>query len=109
MLQRIYGGKWVDPDTCQQMLDIMKLCDGETRITKYLPKGTVVAHKTGSADRVANDVGIVYTPKGDYILVMYYNGNTADEEEYNSNQDRHISEAVLARISRDVYRAYTES
>lgn len=109
MLQRIYEGKWVDPDTCQQMLDIMKLCDGETRITKYLPKGTVVAHKTGSVDRVANDVGIVYTPKGDYILAMYYNGNTADEEEYNSNQDRHISEAVLAGISGDVYRAYTES
>lgn len=108
MLQLIYQGKWVDEVACKQMLDIMKLCDGNNRITKYLPAGTVVAHKTGSMDRVANDVGIVYTPQGDYILVMFYNGNTAAQEEYDCNMDRHISDEVLARISGEVYRKYIE-
>ena len=108
MLQLIYAGKWVDADTCKQMLSIMKLCDGDNRITKYLPAGTVVAHKTGSMDRVANDVGIVYTPKGDYILAMFYNGNTAAQEEYDSNKDRHISDEVLARISGEIYAEYTQ-
>lgn len=109
MLQLIYEGKWVDPDTCQQMLAIMKLCDGDNRITKYLPAGTVVAHKTGSMDRVANDVGIVYTPKGDYILAMFYNGNTAAQEEYDINKDRHISDEILARLSGEIYSIYIEN
>jgi len=91
-----------------KLLDIMRLCDGKTRLTKYLPAGTAVAHKTGTCDRVTNDVGIVYTPKGNYILALLYNGNVADEEEYVNNKDRRIGEELLARISRDVYNAYIE-
>lgn len=37
------------------------------RIPKFLPKEVVVAHKTGDMDYFEHDVGIVYTPKGDYI------------------------------------------
>ena len=108
LLELFYRGKWVGPELDGQMLEIMKLCDGNTRLTKYLPPKIPVAHKTGSCDRVANDVGIIYTPKGDYILSLFYNGNVASEEEYLSNLDRHISEELLARISRDVYCAYME-
>ena len=69
----------------------------------------MVAHKTGSMDRVANDVGIVYTPKGDYILAMFYNGNTATQEEYDSNKDLHISEEVLAQLCGEIYSIYIEN
>jgi len=106
LLELIYRGKWTGEASDRQMLEIMKLCDGNTRLTKYLPNGTAVAHKTGSCDRVANDVGIVYTPKGDYILALFYNGNVASEEEYVNNLDRHISEEILACVSRDVYNTF---
>jgi len=108
ILRRIYLGKWVNREMDAKLLDIMRLCDGKNRITKYLPAGTAVAHKTGTCDRVTNDVGIVHTQKGNYILALLYNGNVADESEYVNNKDRHISEEVLARISRDVYNAYIE-
>ncbi len=39
-------------------------------IPKYLPENIIVAHKTGIIDTFDNDAGIVYTPKGDYIIVL---------------------------------------
>jgi len=108
LLTTVYRGEWQGEEMDRQMLEIMKLCDGSTRLTKYLPPKTPVAHKTGSCDRVANDAGIIYTPKGDYVLALFYNGNVASEEEYRANLDRHISEEVLARISREVYYAYMD-
>lgn len=106
LMELLYTGRWVNADASEQMLNIMKLCQTNERIPKYLPKGTVVAHKTGSMDRVANDVGIVYTPEGDYILSLFYNGNTASEDEYSWNTHNFFSEALLAHISEDIYYAY---
>ena len=108
VLELMYTGKWVNAKASEQALDIMKLCQTNGRIPKFLPKGTPVAHKTGTMDRVANDAGIVYTPKGDYILTLFYNGNTASEEEYVSNPRGFFSEGLLAHISEDVYNAYVE-
>ena len=39
-------------------------------LPKYLPENIVVAHKTGNIDAFDNDAGIVYGPKGDYIIVL---------------------------------------
>jgi len=108
VLELMYTGKWVNAEASEQALDIMKLCQTNGRIPKFLPKGTPVAHKTGTMDRVANDAGIVYTPKGDYILTLFYNGNTASEEEYSKNTHNFFSEGLLAHISEDVYNAYVE-
>ena len=106
MLELLYNGAWQGRESDEQELQILKLCQTNGRIPKYLPKGTAVAHKTGTMDRVVNDVGIVYTPKGDYILTMFYNGNTADEAEYAANPHGHFGEELLAGISRDIYDAY---
>ena len=38
------------------------------RIPKRLPSDTVVAHKTGLERRICHDVGIVYSPNGDYVI-----------------------------------------
>ena len=108
VLELMYNGKWVSPEADAQAIAIMKQTQTNGRIPKYLPKGTPVAHKTGTMDRVANDAGIVYTPKGDYILTLFYNGNTASDEEYMSNSRGFFSEALLAHISEDVYNAYVQ-
>lgn len=106
MLKLLYHGRWVDQNWDSQAMDILKQCQTNGRIPKYLPVGTVVAHKTGTMDRVANDVGIVYTPKGDYVLSLFYNGNTASDEEYQKNDHNFISEDLLATVSREIYDAY---
>lgn len=103
MLELLYQGKWVSRAADSQALDIMKLCQTNARVPKYLPRGVAVAHKTGTMDRVANDAAIVYTEKGDYILSMFYNGNTASEEEYRSNCNNLVGDELLANLSRDIY------
>ena len=108
MLELLYTGKWVNREADDQALSIMKLCQTNSRIPKFLPPGTSVAHKTGSIDRVANDAGIVYTANGDYILALFYNGNTASEEEYLTNSNYLIGEELLASISRDIYNAFVQ-
>ena len=73
------------------------------RIAKYLPRGVDVARKSGSMDRVVNDTGIVYSPHGDYIITMFYNGNTASEEEYRTHFRKFMGENLLADLSKKVY------
>ena len=103
-LETVYQGEWYGRETCDKMLDIMKKCQTNSRIPKYLPKGTVVAHKTGTFDRLSNDSGIVYTPKGDYILTMSYNGNLASEEEYYGVNDHGFyGDEIMAHLSRSIY------
>lgn len=107
-LQAVYLGKVISAEASGRMLDIMKICQTNTRIPKFLPKTVSVAHKTGTMDRVANDVGIVYTEKGNYILSLFYNGNESSDEEYVRNSKGAESDSLLAEVSRDIYQAWME-
>ena len=40
------------------------------RLPVGLPKGTVIAHKTGDLEGVVHDAGIVFGPKTDYLVVV---------------------------------------
>lgn len=108
VLRLVYEDKLFSPWVSQQMVDIMKRCHTNSRIPKHLPRGIEVAHKTGTMDKVANDVGIVYTEKGDYILCLFYNGNVASQEEYDRNVKGSLSDSLLAEISRDIYAEYVK-
>jgi beta-lactamase class A len=62
------------------------------RIPELLPENTVVAHKTGELYGFKHDAGIVFAPKGDYVIVMMSDTKTP-------------AEAVkqMAQLSKDVY------
>jgi beta-lactamase class A len=66
----LYKGEIVDADYSKQMIEVLKKQQLNDRIPKYLPKGTLVAHKTGEIDYYKHDAGIVFTNAGDYILVV---------------------------------------
>ena len=106
ILRLMYEKKLYSEQACEKMLDILKKCQTNTRIPKFLPPSVDVAHKTGTLDCLCNDVGIVYTSKGDYLLAMFYNGNVADMEEYAQNDRGRNSDALLAEISREIYEEY---
>ena len=76
------------------IIELMKRIQAATRIPGLLPKGTVVAHKTGSYRRLRNDVGIVYAPNGPYVIALFA------RDLVNDNID---DDAALARISLAVY------
>ncbi len=108
ILERFYRGTWVDAEASREALDIMKRCQTNSRIPKLLPPDCHAAHKTGSMLRVANDAGIVYTPSGDFILALFYNGNVASEEEYAANASGRLGDELLAGLARDVCNAFLE-
>lgn len=108
LMELVYRGEWVSRRACDGMLAILKACQTNRRIPRHLPIGTVVAHKTGTLDRLAVDAGIVYTPKGDYALSLFYNGNLAPRADYDANVRRTVGDDVLADISLAVYEAYME-
>jgi len=102
-LELLYRGEVLTPEACREILEIMKACQtGEARIKRYLPHGVKVAHKTGTMPGVVNDAGVVFTDKGDYVLVVFINGL-----DYEKLQFVPLGEELIAQISKKVYDVYT--
>ena len=108
LLKALYNGTFTDPDTDRQILDVMHNFQSTLLIPAKLPSGVRIAHKTGSIDHLANDCGIVYTERGNYVLAMSYNGNLASLEEYESTAGIAKGRDVLGQLSADIYRVFTE-
>ena len=79
LFKRLYRGKCVGLDQDREMLAIYKRQTDNDSIPGDLPQGTVVAHKTGEVSDVRHDGGIVYTPKGAYVLVIFTRNYTPYE------------------------------
>ena len=109
LLRALYGEAFLSHEYNERVLGLMKPHPQYNRLEKYLPCGTRVARKTGSLDRLANDVGIIFTERGPYVVAAFYNGNTASREEYDREDKRHLAEELIARVSQAVYRLHTET
>jgi len=68
--EKLYKGELNNSQYTQEMLDLLKAQKLNNKLPKYLPKGTVVAHKTGEIGYLSHDAGIVYAKNGDYIIVV---------------------------------------
>ena len=95
LLELIYDGDILSPQSQEAVLDILKRQQLSTVIPYALPPGTVVAHKTGSYHSVRCDVGLVFSPTGPYTVAIMAKQITA--------RDRLSIDASLAAISRAVY------
>lgn len=95
--EKLYRGQLADKEYSAKMLDLLKKQQLNNKLPKYLPQGTVMAHKTGELGQVSHDAGIVYTNKGDYIIVVL-SESTAPK----GAEDR------IANISKDVYTYFTK-
>ncbi|MBP7832919.1 MAG: serine hydrolase [Candidatus Levybacteria bacterium] len=74
--EKLYAGKLGSKGSTASMLELLKKQQLNDRIPKYLPEGLEVAHKTGELGAVKHDTGIVFTPKGDYIIVLLSETNS---------------------------------
>ena len=85
LLEKIYRKQVATPALCEQMIAIMKQNDGVLTIPSRLPKGTVVAHKTGTLAYVRGDAGIVYRNDGPtkqpFLLSVFVEGVPTPEAE----------------------------
>ena len=80
LLTQIHRNEVTTPALCRQMLDILKQNEDTLTIPRLLPKGTVVAHKTGVLPYVRGDAGIVFTTKP-FLLSVFVEGVPTPEAE----------------------------
>lgn len=97
LFEKIYKGAVVDTKYSQKMIDVLVRQQVGDRLPKYLPEGTKVAHKTGNIGFFENDAGIVYSPSGDYVIVVLTETNNPLEA-----RDK------IGRISEVVYKYFNK-
>ena len=95
LLELIYDGDILSPQSREAVLDILKRQQLSTVIPHALPTGTVVAHKTGSYHTVRCDVGIVFSSTGPYTVAIMAKQMMAG--------DRLSVDTSLAAVSKAVY------
>ena len=95
LLELIYDGDILSPQSQEAVLDILKRQQLSTVIPHALPSGTAVAHKTGSYHNVRCDVGIVFSPTGPYTVAIM--------AKQMAGGDRLSVDASLAAVSKAVY------
>ena len=103
LLDVFYSGRSLKPDTKDFLYKIMtETTTGPNRIPALLPKGTIIAHKTGSSGTneagltpATNDVGIITLPNGKHIAIAIF--------VCNSSADEATREMVIAKIAKAVY------
>ena len=96
LLLAIDGGTAMSPESREFLLGVMsRTRTGAGRLKGLLPKGTPVAHKTGTVGGIANDVGYITLPDSRRIAIAVY---TNSSETSASDRDR-----AIAEISRMVF------
>jgi len=73
--EKLYKGELANAKYTQEMLSLLKAQRLNGKLPKYLPEGTIIAHKTGELDYLSHDAGIVYTENKDYIIVVLSESN----------------------------------
>ncbi len=99
LLDKMYQRRLGDKNVSDRCISVLKLTRMNDRIPKYLPPEITVAHKTGLEYGVCHDAGIVFTRKGDFIIVVLTK---------QSGTNSPAAKEFIARISRHVYK-YFES
>lgn len=92
---KLYKGELTDQTHTTKMIDLLKRQRLNTVIPKYLPGGVTSAHKTGTLGRFAHDAGLVYGPKGDYIIAILSETNSTT-----------AAKDVMAKVSEAVYKYF---
>ena len=99
LLLAIDGGTAMSPESSKFLLGVMsRTRTGAGRIKGLLPRGTPVAHKTGTAGGIANDVGYVTLPDGRRFAIAVFTNSSKTSE---ADRDR-----AIAEVSRTLYDFY---
>lgn len=97
LLELIENGKVVSATACKEMIGHLKACDDKEKMPRFLPTGTVVAHKTGSVNASKTDAGIIYLKTGPVALCVLTDEN--DDKRWVIDN---AAQVLIAKIAREV-------
>ena len=98
LLELLESGKVVSATACKEMLGHLRACDDKEKMTRFLPAGTLVAHKTGSVNASKTDAGIIYT-KGGPVAVCVLTDRNEDQRWLADN----AAQVLIGKIAREVF------
>lgn len=96
LLQRIKEAHGFSINSSKEMLKFMRNQRYRWGIWRGVGPGTVIADKTGNLEGILNDVGVVYTSSGNYILSVF-----------TRNIKKRPARLLINEISRITYEEYT--
>ena len=100
LLERIFRGQALKPDSTATLVGIMERCrSGAKRLRGLMPADTVVAHKTGTLGGTNNDVGVITLPRGagKVVIAVFIKASDASY----AQRERAIAE--IGRAVRDYF------
>lgn len=99
LLEQLHAGKLANEEHTKAMIDHLLNCENTTRLSRDLPNGTKVAHKTGSVSRVRTDAGIIFSPSGPIAICVL----TAENQDQRWSEDNagHRLCGLVAKIAYD--------
>ena len=107
LLERLWHGDFLSPASTDTLKTMLAQCEtGRDRLPGQLPKGTPVAHKTGTGGMTAgvtvgiDDIGVIRLPNGDNVAIAVLVGEPRGTVER--------AERLIARVARTVYDAWSE-
>jgi beta-lactamase class A len=104
LFELLHQGRAVSSAMDSLALTILAGSQDDALITRMLPPGTRVAHKSGAVDRARNDCGIMYTPAAPVALCFMTRENT--DTGYGLDNAAYL---LAARIASAVYAHYNAS
>ena len=72
LLAKLWRQEILAPDWTDYALSILAAQEYNSRIPRYLPKGTKAYHKTGTISGVVNDSGIIISKRGNPLAVTVF-------------------------------------
>ncbi|EJL69258.1 CGA/CIA family class A beta-lactamase [Chryseobacterium populi] len=102
VLKKFYDGKLLSGKSTEYLMKVMLgTKTGTNKLVEQLPKGTPVAHKTGSSGKnkdgltgAENDMGIVTLPDGKHYAIAVFVSNSTETDAINCKIISDVSKTV---------------
>ena len=101
LYELLHQKKLISKSASDEMLEHLLHCEDESKLMRFLPDETKVAHKGGAVSRVRCDAGIVFAPTGPFALCVLTSNNEDRSWTRNNAGNR-----FCAEVTRVVYRHF---
>lgn len=93
LLEKVYYGMFINEEVSTRIIEILKTPKDSSRLSRYLPDKFELAHKTGLLRGACHDAGIVFTPKGAFLICVMTE----------KNRSYSVAKKFIARLGKLAY------